>query len=260
MQWNFLDHNLSHLNGGDIVEVTLTAWANVFLVDNSNFERYRRGDEYRYYGGLAKQSPTRITVPSSGYWHCVVDTRGLANATQASVRVVHAAALRPLPPIQEHHSELAQIVANAAALAEEDAVEREYDVFISHAAEDKDAVVRPLALALEHRNLAVWYDETALRVGDSLRRKIDQRNRSKSFWDCGSLALILCEELASIRTRRARDDVSERPAGNPSLMARDLKGRGDAPESVTRRQSCSADFRLQHRGDRRRAHVRYPAT
>jgi len=62
MQWNFLDHNPGHLNGGDIVEVNLTPWANVFLVDNSNFEWYRRGDECRYYGGLAKQFATLHTL------------------------------------------------------------------------------------------------------------------------------------------------------------------------------------------------------
>jgi hypothetical protein len=33
--------------------------------------------------------------------------------------------------------------------------------------------VRPLAHALQERGLNVWYDEFELRVGDSLRRKID---------------------------------------------------------------------------------------
>ncbi len=50
---------------------------------------------------------------------------------------------------------------------------REFDVFISHASEDKDEVVRPLAEALKQGGLVVWYDEFELRIGDSLRRKID---------------------------------------------------------------------------------------
>ena len=33
--------------------------------------------------------------------------------------------------------------------------------------------MRPLALSLQQRVLAVWHDEFELRVGDSLRRKID---------------------------------------------------------------------------------------
>jgi hypothetical protein len=51
--------------------------------------------------------------------------------------------------------------------------EKAYDVFISHAGEDKDEVVRPLAVALRDLNLAVWYDEFELKIGDSLRRNID---------------------------------------------------------------------------------------
>ncbi len=49
----------------------------------------------------------------------------------------------------------------------------DWDVFISHAWEDKEAVARPLAKALEREGLRVWYDEFTLRVGDSLRRSID---------------------------------------------------------------------------------------
>jgi hypothetical protein len=47
------------------------------------------------------------------------------------------------------------------------------DVFISHATEDKDEVARPLAEELRRLGLRVWYDEFELKVGDSLRRKID---------------------------------------------------------------------------------------
>jgi hypothetical protein len=47
-------------------------------------------------------------------------------------------------------------------------------VFISHASEDKDEVARPLAEELTRRGFRVWYDEYSLRVGDSLREKIDE--------------------------------------------------------------------------------------
>ncbi len=52
-------------------------------------------------------------------------------------------------------------------------VDREYDIFISHASEDKDDFVRPLAQALVKEGLTVWYDEFEFTVGDSLRRRID---------------------------------------------------------------------------------------
>lgn len=57
--------------------------------------------------------------------------------------------------------------------ADADAERVEFDVFISHAWEDKDDFVRPLAQALEAKRLRPWYDEFTLRPGDSLRRSID---------------------------------------------------------------------------------------
>jgi hypothetical protein len=53
------------------------------------------------------------------------------------------------------------------------AEEPRYDLFISHASEDKDAVARPLAHSLKALGFSVWFDEDVLEVGDSLRRSID---------------------------------------------------------------------------------------
>ncbi len=50
----------------------------------------------------------------------------------------------------------------------------EWDVFVSHASEDKDEFVRPFAAALRDAGLQVWYDEYTLTLGDSLRRLIDR--------------------------------------------------------------------------------------
>jgi hypothetical protein len=48
-----------------------------------------------------------------------------------------------------------------------------YDLFLSHAREDKDTIARPLYLALTGEGISVWFDEAILRMGDSLRQKID---------------------------------------------------------------------------------------
>lgn len=52
--------------------------------------------------------------------------------------------------------------------------DKEYDIFISHASEDKDAIVRPLATILERLSVRVWYDEFSLQLGDSLTASIDK--------------------------------------------------------------------------------------
>lgn len=47
------------------------------------------------------------------------------------------------------------------------------DLFIAHASEDKQAVVRPLVQILTSRGWKVWLDELDLTLGDSLRGRID---------------------------------------------------------------------------------------
>jgi hypothetical protein len=199
---SFTHYPLGHIEGGSIVEVTLQgSAANVRLMDNSNFNSYKAGRQHRYQGGLAKSSPVRLQVPSSGTWHVTVDMQGLRGTVRSAVKVIPGAALRPLPVINEaplrsipslvrdaHAGLGARPSETNRALVEGDAppaVEtpdgRTFDVFISHASEDKDEVVRPLATALQKAGLSVWYDEFELRIGDSLRRKIDKGLASSRF-------------------------------------------------------------------------------
>jgi hypothetical protein len=64
--------------------------------------------------------------------------------------------------------------------------EYSHDVFISHASEDKDRFVRPLAEALNAREVTVWYDEWELRVGESL---VDRINEGLSRSEFGVVVL-----------------------------------------------------------------------
>jgi hypothetical protein len=50
---------------------------------------------------------------------------------------------------------------------------KRWDVFISHASEDKERVAVPLAQVLKRSGLDVWLDEFEIQVGDSLRQKLD---------------------------------------------------------------------------------------
>lgn len=63
--------------------------------------------------------------------------------------------------------------AEVRAIDKESVSIKQYDFFISHASEDKDDIVRELAEALVNNGFKVWYDEFELKIGDSLRKKID---------------------------------------------------------------------------------------
>jgi len=56
---------------------------------------------------------------------------------------------------------------------EEELHGKTFDVFISHAFEDKEGIATPLARALEVVGLKVWHDQTMLKLGDSLRQGIE---------------------------------------------------------------------------------------
>ena len=50
---------------------------------------------------------------------------------------------------------------------------KKWDVFISHATEDKDDIARPLAQGLISYKLDVWFDESEIKIGDNITEKID---------------------------------------------------------------------------------------
>lgn len=177
MKFNYYD--LGQLKRGQVVEVTLKGnAANVRLMDSSNFQSYKNGRRHRYYGGLAKSSPVRLQVPNSGKWYVTIDMQGLGGSVRTSIRILPS----PLPEMRQPAlSTVPSLLQDKNKPPEYDYEEREYDVFISHASEDKDEVVRPLANALRNEGLSVWYDEFELKIGDSLRRKIDKGLANSRF-------------------------------------------------------------------------------
>lgn len=172
---NFIHFDLGQKRSGEIIEISLSAAANVRLMDSSNFSSYKNGRGHKYVGGLARQSPLRLAVPRAAHWHVAVDMQGLRGSTRASVRTLPG----PLPVAQD--AALSSVPSLIHGYDDADDFVPEHDVFISHASEDKEEFVRPLVKALEAKGLKVWYDEFTLRIGDSLRRKIDQGLANSKF-------------------------------------------------------------------------------
>lgn len=177
---NFTHYDLGRKERGQIIEISLQgSAANVRLMDSSNFQNYKNGRNHKYYGGLAKRSPVRLQIPNSGNWHVTIDLQGLRGNVKSSIRTLPS----PLPTLRE------PALSTVPSLVHKDDYfpnnesdhEKKYDVFISHASEDKDEVVRPLAKALVNEGLNVWYDEFELKIGDSLRRKIDKGLANSNF-------------------------------------------------------------------------------
>ena len=177
----YLVWDLKQLKRGEQVKVALTGnAANVRLMTSTNYQSYKNGRRHSYVGGLVTKSPVVLGAPSSGHWFLTVDMQGLRGSTNASVQVLPS----PLPTFQD--APLSSVPSLLQGRGDEsfgfqDDDLREHDVFISHASEDKDEIVRPLAMALKNAGLSVWYDEFELKIGDSLRQKIDKGLAKSKF-------------------------------------------------------------------------------
>jgi hypothetical protein len=85
---NFIQLPLNYQRAGTVVEVTLRGVeSEVFLVDSANFSSFKRGGQYRRYGGYTNRSPVVLEVPSNGTWTAVV-VPGLGGRVTASFRVL----------------------------------------------------------------------------------------------------------------------------------------------------------------------------
>lgn len=57
----------------------------------------------------------------------------------------------------------------------------QYDVFISHASEDKESFVIPFVEELKKLGIKVWFDKDTIKWGDSIRKKIDEGLKNSKF-------------------------------------------------------------------------------
>lgn len=177
--------DLKQCKQGDVYRVELSSALNVMLVDSSGFSAFKAGRQYRYSGGLITRSPHDFVIPRGGHWYVVYHAWGLRSGGRINIRpLVEAQSMPPAAPNVVSLQSIAEAAAEYPGAQDAPPVApaaKAYDVFISHASEDKDAIVRDLAEALASEGLDVWYDEFELRIGSSLRRSIDQGLANSRF-------------------------------------------------------------------------------
>jgi len=99
-----------------------------------------------------------------------------------------------------------------------------WDVFVSYASEDRETVGRPLVEKLKHRGLSLWYDQTQLRVGDRIRRKIDEGLTHARYWGGDSVAQLFRQALSAAGARRASPAGTGWSDGDPTSVVRGCRG------------------------------------
>ena len=88
------------------------------------------------------------------------------------------------------------------------------DTFICHASEDKEAIARPIHKALTEVGLYAWLDESEIRLGQSIRQKIDE-----GLANCRSATVILSRPfLAKNWTQYEMDGIVGRQMRGEILL------------------------------------------
>lgn len=94
---------------------------------------------------------------------------------------------------------------------------KHWDVFISHAREDTDKVVPPVFIPFEEAGLRVWLDEQELRLGDSIRERIDEEFAKSAY----GVLIVSPQYLAKVWPKREFNALLalEEPGGKIILPA-----------------------------------------
>jgi hypothetical protein len=90
----------------------------------------------------------------------------------------------------------------------------ERDAFISYASEERESVAKPLAELLTTLGISVWLDKFDLKIGDSLRRKIDEGLASCRF----GIVLLSPSFFGKHYTNRELDGLAQREVDGTKVI------------------------------------------
>lgn len=110
------------------------------------------------------------------------EERQIAKKNSDEVKRIEATYLQQINNLKQRIDSSSNITLNENAPVFNNDTEEVYDVFISHASEDKESFVNEFVNILQNKlKLKVWYDELSIKWGDSIRVKIDQGLKKCKF-------------------------------------------------------------------------------
>jgi hypothetical protein len=83
-------HTREYIRSDQAACVTLDRAANVMLLTDSNFAKYKHGQQYSYYGGHYRRSPVFIRPPRTDNYNVVIDLGGGSGSIRYSISIVDA--------------------------------------------------------------------------------------------------------------------------------------------------------------------------
>lgn len=106
----------------------------------------------------------------------------------------------PASQIAEAIMESSGLYIRFVAVGFEQLAPKDWEVFLCHASEDKENIVRPLFRSLKQAGIRCWYDEVEIRWGQSIVRAIQAGLASSRY-----IVVVVSEHLA--RKRWAQEEL-----------------------------------------------------
>lgn len=243
-------YDLKQQKRGAVAVVSLNKRMNVRVMTMSDYRQFKAGRGGRAIGGYAKTSPVRIAIPRDGHWVVVLDNGGAAYQVRAGVQV-EGPPPRTSLPAREHNPARDVEVREPVEPIGDALGGQTWDVFLSHVSENKVTVAVPLRDALTARGVTVWLDKTEIRIGDSLRRKIDEGIRSSRF----GIVVLSPSFFAKGWTNHELDGlVTKTVAGEQTMLPiwHDVSAeqvRGYSPSLADKRALSTGEFSIAEMAD-----------
>jgi hypothetical protein len=80
-------HDVGNRSAGDVVEVTVQgSSANIKLIDEANYGKYRSEMELDFQGDQAGKLPVYLIVPQPGHWYVTVDLGRYLGNVRSGIR------------------------------------------------------------------------------------------------------------------------------------------------------------------------------
>lgn len=83
-------HREFDVAAGELIEVMSDDRADVVLLSDDDYGRFKAGESFRYVGYFCTEFPARVVPPHPGAWHVVVDLGHGPATPHHSLRVVKA--------------------------------------------------------------------------------------------------------------------------------------------------------------------------
>lgn len=65
-------HSREYVNSDSVISVQCSHQINVLVMDDNNYNKYRKGQSANVYGGFYTHFPANVGVPHTGHWNIIL--------------------------------------------------------------------------------------------------------------------------------------------------------------------------------------------